>query len=593
MNEKIIGIDLGTTNSEAAIIKDGQPYLFKHDNHPIMPSYVGMDMDDKLIVGTPARNQYPVFPERTVKSIKRIMGSDETITMADREYAPQEISAIILKTLKHTAEKETGTTFAKAVITVPAYFSDAQRQATREAGEIAGFTSIKMINEPTAAAMAYGGGKEQETKTILIYDLGGGTFDVSVVRIEDGVIEVIASHGNNLLGGDDFDQKIIDHIHNFINNEHPGINLPLAAEARIVRVAEQAKISLSDNPFVGIKEEYLFENKGVPVHLDMELSRHDYEKMITPFLDETLEAIHTALEGAGMSARDIDQILLVGGSTRTPLVHTYIEQEFGIPPHGEVNPELCVACGAAIQGAMISGEDVNAVLVDITPYSFSTSILTDENYIPELICVPLIKKNTPIPVKKSEVFFTTFDNQEAVKITAYQGEERDPEENILIGEFTIEGLSKVPAGNEIISTFALDTDGILHVSAMEKCTGLSKSITIDNAASRFGTEEVSEAKDRMINLFGDDNPIDKKKSDNIDTTATDESADEQNSASRNPAVQRLLARASALLETASPEDREDLVDLMERVKDGEATGNKEQLADAISELEEIIFYMES
>ncbi|MCI5147786.1 MAG: heat-shock protein Hsp70, partial [Candidatus Electrothrix sp. AR3] len=331
------------------------------------------------------------------------------------------------------------------------------------------------INEPTAAALAYEG-DAHIGKTIMVYDLGGGTFDVSVVSIEDGVIEVIASHGNNHLGGDDFDRKIVEHLLEYIKEEHGEITLSSEVLARINRAAEQAKITLSDNPFVTVKEEYLFEKEGVPVHLDLEISRNEYEAMIKPFIEESMEAIHIALKGASLTASDIEEVLLVGGSSRTPLVHQYFEQELGIVPHYEVNPDLCVAAGAAVQAGMIGGEEVATVLVDITPYTFSTATLefnmTNMSY--DLVCVPLIKKNSPIPVKKSEVFYTMHDNQEKVQVEVYQGESEIPKENILIGEFMITGLSKKPAGSEIIDTFELDKDGILHVTAIEKCTGKSK-----------------------------------------------------------------------------------------------------------------------
>ncbi len=581
--EIIVGIDLGTTNSEIAVLDESQPVLIKKNNTAIFPSYVGIDQDGKLLVGEAARNQYPVYPERTVKSIKRLMGSGEKVTMADREYAPQEISAIILRTLKEIAEEQLGRKISRAVVTVPAYFSDIQRQATREAGEVAGFETIKMINEPTAAALAYEGA-QHDGRTILVYDLGGGTFDVSVVRIEDGVIEVVASHGNNQLGGDDFDRKIIDYVHKHIAEEHGVTELSPEAEARITRAAEQAKLVLSDNPFAEIKEEYLFEKDGVPVHLSLEISRDAYEKMITPFIDETLEAIHIALQGAKLTASDIEEVLLVGGSSRTPLVHEYIEREFGILPRSEVNPDLCVACGAAIQAAMINGEKVSAVLVDITPYTFGTDSLDFDmqrmGY--KDIYVPLIKKNTPIPTKKSDVFYTMHDNQESVRIRVYQGENSEPDENIEIGEFLISGLSAVPEGNEIITTFALDTDGILQVTATEKCSGLSKTITIDNAIGRFQNDELAQAKGKIVELFGESTDDLQPK---VEETA--------GSTTVNKEAEKVLARAERLMEDADPEDREEIVDLAETIKDAMRQNDADRLAEALNELNEIIFYLES
>ncbi len=584
MNEKIIGIDLGTTNSEVAVIDEMQPVLLEHDNSAIFPSYVGMDQAGNLLVGRAARNQYHVYPDRTVKSIKRLMGSGEKVSMAGREYAPQEISAIILKTLKNTAEKQLGRTITQAVVTVPAYFSDVQRQATREAGEIAGFKSIKMINEPTAAALAYGG-NQKEGRTIMVYDLGGGTFDVSIVRIEDGVIEVVAGHGNNRLGGDDFDRKIVDYICEKLAEEHGELDLPPEAAARLNRAAEKAKHTLSDNPFAEIKEEYLFENHGVPVHLSLEISRDEYERMITPFIEETLGAVHTALQSADLTASDIEEILLVGGSTRTPLVQRYIQREFGIRPRSEVDPDLCVAGGAAIQAGMVAGEEVSSVLVDITPYTFGTSTLDLDDRAMGFreVYVPLITKNSPIPIKKSEVFYTLFDNQEEVRVRVYQGEASDPKDNIEIGEFIISGLSRVPEGSEIINTFELDTDGILHVSATEKCTGKSKKISIDNAIGRFEEGEMADAKDTIKELFGEEPEVGGEE---VGDNAAGE--DEENAE-----ASRALQKAESLMADADPEDREEMIDLIEEIRDARREKDPARLAEAVNELNEIIFYLES
>jgi len=314
MKESIIGIDLGTTNSEVAIVEDGRARVIGDETkRRILPSVVSIAEDGTLLVGEPARNQYVLYPERTVRSIKRKMGSDESVDLAGQKYTPQEISAIILKRLKAIAEADLGHSVKKAVITVPAYFSDAQRQATREAGEIAGLEVVRMINEPTAAALAYEAG-HQGQRRILIYDLGGGTFDVSVVSMEDAVVEVLASHGNNFLGGDDFDDKVVNFITDHLKAHH-GVDVREMRRvmARIRRIAESAKIALSDAPYIRIEEEYLTEKNGTPVHLSLELSREEYEALITPFIDETLTAVHTALQGAGLTASAIDEILLVGG----------------------------------------------------------------------------------------------------------------------------------------------------------------------------------------------------------------------------------------------------------------------------------------
>jgi molecular chaperone DnaK (HSP70) len=355
MNETIIGIDLGTTNSEVSLVEQGKVTVIADGDKNILPSFVGIDDNGEIIVvGETARNQYLVYPERTVKSIKRLMGQNTQVDLADQTYSPQEISAIILKRLKAIAEKHLGQAVSKAVITVPAYFSDAQRKATHEAGEIAGLEVVRMINEPTAAALAYDA-SQSESRHVLVYDLGGGTFDVSVVNIEEGVVEVLSSHGDNHLGGDDFDQQIIEYLLDHIQSTY-GMDARShsKAMARISRAAENAKLLLSDQPYVQIEEEYLLEHEGSAIHLSVELSRMAYEEMIEDYINATMDAVHIALKGAKFTGSDIDEIVLVGGSTRTPCVRERLFNEFGFEPHGEVDPDLCVTMGAAIQAAMIS-----------------------------------------------------------------------------------------------------------------------------------------------------------------------------------------------------------------------------------------------
>src|SRR4051794_2951782 len=457
MNEIIVGIDLGTTNSEIAMYRDGRPVVLADDaGRLILPSVVGLADDGSLLVGEEARNQYLLHPDRTIRSIKRRMGRDEKVRLGERDYAPQEISAMILRRLKEIAEARLGHPITKAVITVPAYFSDAQRQATREAGEIAGLEPVRILNEPTAAALTYEAG-HREGKRVVVYDLGGGTFDVSVVRIQDGVVEVISGHGNNHLGGDDFDVKLVGHILDHLKIKH-GLDVSgdLRALARITRAAETAKKQLSVEAYCLVAEEYRAIAYGKPVHLSLEITRPEYEAMISPFIEETLDAVHVALTGAGMPVSEVDEILLVGGATRTPLVQRRLEETFGMAPRGEVDPDLCVALGAAIQGAAIAGEEVSAVLVDVTPYSFGISVLgeLDGDLYPYRFA-PIIHKNTPIPVRRSEMFSTTFDDQDAVEINVFQGEDPDALQNIRIGEFRIVGLGHAPAGNPIIVDLAL------------------------------------------------------------------------------------------------------------------------------------------
>ncbi len=581
MNEEIVGIDLGTTNSEIALYRNSRPdVLADQRGRVILPSVVGVDEAGELLVGEEARNQYILYPDRTVRSIKRLMGSDRKVQLAEKEYSPQEISAIILKRLKETAEQRLGRPVGKAVITVPAFFSDAQRQATRAAGEIAGLEVVRIINEPTAAALVYEAA-QQQGKRLLVYDLGGGTFDVSVVRIEEGVVEVIASRGNNHLGGDDFDGKIVERIVEHLKAKQ-GVDVTGTpqAMARIQRAAESAKKTLSDHPFVRIDEEYLAECDGRPVHLALELSRADYEELIAPFIEETLSAIHAALELAALTSSQIDEILLVGGATRTPVIHTRLFEVFGKPARGEVDPDLCVAMGAAIQGASMGGDKVSAVLVDVTPYSFGTSAIGElDGEIYPYRYVPIIPQNTPIPVRKSEAFCTVHDNQECVDVHIYQGENDDALENIEIGEFRVEGLGAAPAGNTIIIDLALDRDGILHVSAKEKATGLERRISIDKAISRYDGDAIASARERINSLFGED-----------EEPTAGEGAD---SALDDSEIEALLVRARAKLDIVIAEDRSEIVDLIETINDCRTNQDDFGLADAAQQLADLLFYLET
>jgi molecular chaperone DnaK (HSP70) len=579
MTDEILGIDLGTTNSEIAIYRDGRPEVLRDDQgRIILPSVVGLTETGELLVGEEARNQFLLYPERTVRSIKRRMGSDAKVQLGEREYKPQEISAIILSRLKEIAQARLGRPIRKAVITVPAYFSDTQRQATREAGEIAGLEVARIINEPTAAALVYEAAQHQG-KRILVYDLGGGTFDVSVVRIEQGVVEVISSHGNNHLGGDDFDHKIVEHVLEHLKLKH-GVDVAdrPQAMARILRSAEDAKKQLSNHPYARIAEEYLAEHSGQPVNIDLELSREEYEDMIAPFIEETLGAIHIALESAGLTSSQVDEILLVGGATRTPLIRRRLVEAFGTQPRGEVDPDLCVAMGAAIQGAAMTGTEVSAVLVDVTPYTFGTSALGELNG--ELYpyhYVPIIPKNTPIPARMSEVFFTVLDEQTDVDVRIYQGENNDALENIKIGEFRVSGLSREPAGNPVIVDLALDRNGILQVSAREKKTGLERRITIDNATSRYDREQLDEARQRIGALFGDQ----------------EQAAFVGSGAATDSAVDALLARASAKLDETGEEDRTEIIDLIEAIRDARSSGDSAALEDVRSQLQDLLFYLET
>ncbi|MEE9396072.1 MAG: Hsp70 family protein [Methylococcales bacterium] len=573
----IIGIDLGTTNSEVAVVEDGQPRIITDKaGNKMLPSVVGMGLDNEILVGEAALNQYALYPERTIKSIKRSMGFAQKVEMAGEAYSPQEISAIILRRLKEIAEADLQQSLSQAVVTVPAYFNDAQRQATRDAGEIAGLDVVRIINEPTAAALSYEAAAKQG-KRILIYDLGGGTFDVSVVEMQGGVVEVLASHGDNHLGGDDFDQRIMEFIREELVYRY-GIQLSQLknarqVEAKLLRAAVAAKEKLSSQPFACIEAEYLTMWKDAPFNLSLEISRDEYEVMITSYIDKTLDAVHRAMKDSGLSPAALDEILLVGGSTRTPLVSWRLKEALGIEPRCEVDPDFCVATGAAIQAAMIAGEKVSSVLVDITLYTFGTSIYGDLDGIPYAHqYVPIIRKNTPIPAKKSEVFFTIEDNQKTVDIKIYQGEDPDALKNSLIGEFTVEGLSKSQAPSPIVMTLDLDLDGILHVVATEKKTGLAKSVEIKNAAIRMESGVFESAQKRVAGLFGT------------------EKAYESNSGIPGD-IQILLKKADELGETACDEDREVLERLSKEISEKLIRSEPGDLQVLIVQLTDIVEFL--
>lgn len=494
MSETIVGIDLGTTNSEIAIIENGRPIVIPdRDGRQILPSVVGISPNGDLLVGVEARNQYVISPERTIRSIKRKMGTNERVEMAGKKYTPQEISAFILKRLKETAELKIGK-MEKAVITVPAYFSDAQRQATKDAGEIAGLEVARIINEPTAAALTYGIDKE-ENQFIMVYDLGGGTFDVSIIELNSGIVEVRASHGNTNLGGDDFDQKILEYILDEFRREHDvDLKKNHQAVARLTRAAETAKIELSDHPFAKIREEFIATKKDKVLNLEMEISRSQFEDMIRPVLKPTMDAIDQALDDAKLTIRNIDKILMVGGSTRIPLVTEMVEDWMGQQPRSEMNPELCVAMGASVQGGIIAGDAINTILVDVAPHSLGIAVATIMGgmLIPDRFST-LIRRNTNIPTSKSEVYSTIRDNQEAVEIEVYQGERPTASDNTLLGKFRLDVAHAPARVPQILVNFDYDVNGIVHVSAMDRKTGKEKNITVTAAPDRLTDEEKAEA----------------------------------------------------------------------------------------------------
>ncbi|MBI4787025.1 MAG: Hsp70 family protein [Chloroflexi bacterium] len=482
MNEQIIGIDLGTTFSAVGFVSEGKPRILPSGAERIVPSVVGFSPQGALLVGTPARNQYVLYPEQTVRSIKRKMGTNETVALNGRAYSPQEISAIILREMKRIAEANLRSEVTRAVITVPAYFSDAARQATKDAGEIAGFHVERIINEPTAAALAYGLDRTDERQMVAVFDLGGGTFDVSIVELNRGVVEVHASHGNTQLGGDDFDELLMKHLAERFKDEH-GVDPrnERKALARLTRAAEQAKITLSSQPFARVREEYLMEREGKPLHLDVEVARNEFEELIEPLLEGTLASVDQALQDAKLEARDLDKVLFVGGSTRIPRVWELVANHVGKEPHSEINPDEAVALGAGVQAAIIAGQPLDAILVDVTAHSLGIEVAEFRfgQFIPDRYNV-ILHRNTTIPTTRAQVYSALSPDQTIVEIKVYQGETPIASQNTLLGEFTFEGLKPEAPGMlpRVTVQFDLDMNGILRVSAVDRGSNRQAGVTV-------------------------------------------------------------------------------------------------------------------
>ena len=481
---KIIGIDLGTTNSCVAVLEGGTPTVIANpEGGRTTPSVVAINKKGERIVGDAAKRQAITNPN-TVSSIKRLMGTDKKVELDGKKYTPEEVSAMILSYMKDYAEKYLGEKVTKAVITVPAYFNDAQRQATKNAGKIAGLDVQRIINEPTAAALAYGLDKQENTHTILVYDLGGGTFDVSVMELGDGVFEVKSTAGNNRLGGDDFDQRIIDYLVDEFKREN-GVDLTKdkMAMQRLKEVAEKAKKDLSGVTSTQISAPFISQGEDGPLHLDVTLSRAKFEDLIRDLVDSTLEPVRQALKDAKIKKEDIDKVLLVGGSTRIPMVQELIKKEIGKEPSREVNPDEVVAMGAAIQGGVLTGEVNDIVLLDVTPLSLGLETLGG-------VMTVLIPRNTTIPTSKKQVFSTAADNQPAVDIHVLQGERSMAIDNKTLGRFQLSGIPAAPRGvPQIEVTFDIDANGIVNVKAKDLGTNKEQAITI-TSNTNLSDEEI-------------------------------------------------------------------------------------------------------
>ncbi len=476
---KTIGIDLGTTNSCVAVMENGEPVVIANaEGSRTTPSVVAFQKDGERLVGQVAKRQAVSNPDRTVASIKRHMGSNYKVDIDGKGYTPQEISAMVLTKLKKDAESYLGGTVTDAVITVPAYFSDSQRQATKDAGKIAGLNVLRIINEPTAAALSYGLDKEGKTQKVIIYDLGGGTFDVSIMEIGDGVFEVLATHGNNMLGGDDFDKRVMDYlVAEFKAKEGLDLSNDKLAMQRLKEAAEKAKIELSGMNKTNVNLPFITADATGPKHLDVDVTKQKFDALTADLVQATVVPMQNAMKDAGLSYSDIDKVILVGGSTRIPAVIDEVRKVTGKEPFKGINPDECVAIGAAIQGGVLSGEVKDVLLLDVTPLSLGIETLGG-------VCTKLIERNTTIPVKKSQVFSTAADNQTAVDIHILQGEREFAKDNKTLGNFQLTGIAPAPRGvPQIEVTFDIDANGIVNVSAKDLGTGTTQNITITSSTN--------------------------------------------------------------------------------------------------------------
>lgn len=586
-----IGIDLGTTNSVVAVVKDGKPIVIEEDGEKLLPSVVGLDASDKLITGTTARNQLAAFPDRTVASIKRKMGTMDAVELGSQSFTPPEISAMILRRICDRASRALGISVDRAVITVPAFFDENQRQATREAGELAGLTVERIINEPTAASLVYHAGS-RDAKQIVVYDFGGGTFDVSVVRMEDGVVEVLSSKGDTNLGGDDIDIALLDHIADQFQ-EHHGIDLRATPTQnyRLRQACERAKVVLSTESKVAVTEEFIAEKDGQPLNLNIEIERSEFEELIAPFIERTIKSVDEALADSGLTLHQMDDLVLVGGSTRIPLVQQRLREEYQREPSRAVDPDLAVALGAAVQAAMLDGQVVGPVLVDVTGHTLGIeAVMNDSFFSVQTSTSPIIHRNSPLPARHEQTYYTMHPDQENVEIHVLQGEHVDVDRNRSIGRFKLELQKQRGENSQIVVRFDLTLDGTLHVTATQSGTGKREELSIQNALSQFQADDREKAEARLGAMFDtSDELIDDA---DLPKPEAGESKGGNEQPSKYPRATELIAKATELLADASDEDSEDIQKIREDLQKAIDADDSIAVDQLTEELDDIIFYIQ-
>lgn len=599
--DPVVGIDLGTTNSVVAIFSDGQARVLEEEGEKLLPSVVGINIGGQLVTGVAAVNQLAAFPERTVASIKRRMGTMDPVQLGDQTFTPPEISAMILRRLRDRASRALGHPVNRAVITVPAFFDENQRQATREAAQLAGLTAERIINEPTAATLVYHAGSH-DRKQIAVYDFGGGTFDVSIVRMEAGVIEVLSSRGDVHLGGDDLDQLLVNYVADGFQKEH---SIDLRADARtrfrLLQACEEAKKRLSTLETVLIAEEFIAEKEGQPLHVNTTITRGEFEEMIEPFVSRTIQSLDEALREAKLTVHQLDDLVLVGGSTRIPLVEERLREEFQREPSRSVDPDLAVALGAAVQGAMIEGLSVGPVLVDVSSHTLGIEACVGMSFMgPETVFSPIIHRNTPLPARHEEAFSKMSDEQEVAEIHVLQGERPEVHRNQSIGRFKLDVKAGGGDRSKIVVRFDLTLDGTLKVTATQPATGLSKELAIQNALSQFQAEDRSRAETRLASMFSDSAELldDGEGPFRRQFGTADLNADEQSPAEDLGAWDLKFADAVALLKKADSlkasidgQDASDLETICKNLKNAMSDDDQEAVANFSAELDDLLFYV--